>query len=711
MSAFKFPSYLQILIAAAFLSLVTTQSFGANDSRPTHVPRQIMVKFKENINSLKELSHSTSTFARKHGLTIRHTFKTPAFIAASSRGKIQLLEHPSRSSEDLIAALQGAPEIEWIEPNYYRYLQNTPNDPHFDKLWALKNDGQRLEDRTGTKGFDIGFSKARYFSSQRNLEIVVAVADTGIDPHHPDLTNQLWNNPNEIADNDIDDDENGYIDDIHGYHFALDSGELTDSSTHGTHVSGTIAAESNNDIGISGAFPEAKIITLGVSSDGIRIETASFIKACNYLVGLKNTGINIIALNASFCGYNYSNTEKAAVENLRDAGIILCAAAGNHQTDIDLNKSYPGCYDLDNIITVAGNDSNHELYRLTNYGKSEVDLAAPATSIYSTVPLDKAEPESRLKVGSTTYEAKPIFDAGKTNTDGINGILYDCKLGKASEFPDAVRGNLALIERGEITFANKVINAAASGAEGVIIYNNVEDETGKWVMESNRNYVPAIRLTKAQGALLLEALNQEATLYNYPISDNAYSFGSGTSMAAPHVSAAVAFAAYNYPDESYTERIARILENITPADAFKDKVATGGILNLKNIVDTDRDEMPDWWELMHFSNLDKTPDIDSDGDGLTDSQEYLTNTDPKAAQSTIKFENLEIHPDKTSPLQFKTAPQRYYQLQRNDKGLSSEDWYNVGNPIKGDNSIKTINDEPTLKNTPLRFYRLKISAE
>jgi subtilisin family serine protease len=703
-----------LFIFGILLVLTTTQSLGNADKRPTHVPRQVLVKFKK--QTTDATVHSvTSTFSQKHGLKVLHTFtppKTLSSLAVNSEGVLQLLEHPSRSCEDLITSIKNEPEIEWVEPNYYRYLYSSPDDPHFDKLWALKNLGQKIDGRDGTVGYDISHTKAELFSRQENSDFVIAVADTGVDVHHPDLTNQLWRNPREIPDNNIDDDGNNYVDDIYGYHFAMDSANVADSGSHGTHVTGTIAAERNNAIGISGVFPKAKIITLGISNDGLTIDSASTLKAYDYIIGLKNANVKIVAVNASYGGYTYSIAENEAMVKLKNAGIIVCAAAGNDSNNLDNYKTYPACYDHDNIISVAGNDSNHKPYVRTNFGKTQVDLSAPGTSVYSTIPLELISPKCYITIESTTYSAKSIQYSKNTSNSGISGKLYNCKLGKTGEFPTEVQGHIALIQRGETTFDSKVENATAAGAVGVIIYNNIDNEDGNWVLDKSKTYrIPSIRISKADGALLLNELEKNATMYSIVRIEDAYAFKSGTSMATPHVSAAVAYAAHNYPDESHTERIARILNNVAPVADFKDLVATGGILNLKNIVDTDRDEMPDWWERLHFSNLEKSSSSDTDGDGFFDHQEFLSATNPTMARSTVQFEQSEIHPNTTSSFKFKTASGRYYQVQRSDGSLHPSGWYNVGELIKGDNNIKTINDEPTTNQRPNRFYRLKISTQ
>jgi len=209
-------------------------------------------------------------------------------------------------------------------------------------------------------------------------DIVIAIIDSGVDINHPSLAASIWVNDDEIPGNGIDDDANGYIDDIHGWDFvnnrAIEPGTTQyDDTGHGTHIAGTIAG----DIGVN---PHAKIMVLkfmegnsGYISDAIR--------ALQYAV---NNGATLS--NHSYGTYDFSQRFKSVIDNSSQNNHLLIAAAGNHGIDIDQTPFYPAAFNLDNIISVAASNENHQLAFFSNYGDTSVDILAPGTAIYSTLP-------------------------------------------------------------------------------------------------------------------------------------------------------------------------------------------------------------------------------------------------------------------------------------------------------------------------------------
>lgn len=168
---------------------------------------------------------------------------------------LELWEIEDISVEKAIATYDENPAIEYIEPNYEVSINNLPNDPRFDELWGLNNTGQR-----GVEDADIDAPEA--WDIQTGSDVVVGVIDTGIDYIHPDLDDNLWVNEGEIPDNGIDDDGNGYVDNYHGYDFVNGDSDPFDDNGHGTHVSGTIAAEGDNGVGVIGVNWDAQIMGL-----------------------------------------------------------------------------------------------------------------------------------------------------------------------------------------------------------------------------------------------------------------------------------------------------------------------------------------------------------------------------------------------------------------------------------------------------------------
>lgn len=196
-------------------------------------------------------------------------------------------------------------------------------------------------------------------------------------------------------------------------------------------------------------------------------------------------------------------------------------------------------------------------------------------------------------------------------------------------------------------------------------------------------------------------------IYSTSIHATEYEFRNGTSMAAPHVSAAVAIAAHNFPDDTVEERIRRITDNTTSVSDWEGKSVSGGILNLLKIVNSDNDALPDWWEEDHFSSLSYNGEGDSDGDGFNEIQEYLSGTNPNSANSRFKPESYSINSQDVLTLQIQTLAGRSYQLQVNS-GLNSANWQNLGTPIIGDGTTKSFSDTLNLEVNPNRFYRVQV---
>lgn len=228
--------------------------------------------------------------------------------------------------------------------------------------------------------------------SQGSRDIVVAVIDTGVDAKHPDLKNNLWVNKGEMgkdakgndkATNGIDDDGNGFIDDVHGWNFVDNNNELTDKHGHGTHIAGIIGAEGGNGIGISGVSPKVSLMVLRYydpkSADSNNL--VNTVKAIQYATKM---GANII--NYSGGGLSPSPDEKAAIEEANRKGILFVAAAGNERSNSDEKKYYPADYGLPNIVSVTAIDKKKKVLPSSNWGEKTVQIAAPGNEIYSTLP-------------------------------------------------------------------------------------------------------------------------------------------------------------------------------------------------------------------------------------------------------------------------------------------------------------------------------------
>src|SRR5262245_58691780 len=278
--------------------------------------------------------------------------------------------------EAALAALRGNPLVAYAEPDYVLHTAVLPSDSQFSSLWGMNNTGQT----GGTLDADIDAPEA-WDLTTGSSSTIVAVIDTGVDYRHPDLAANMWVNASEIAGDRIDNDGNGFIDDVHGYDFINNDGDPLDDQGHGTHVAGTIGAVGNNGVGVAGVNWNVRIMALKfLGADGSG-STSDAIRALNYAVQM---GARIS--NNSYGDAEFSNAFRDAINAARLADHVFVAAAGNNGSNNDASPFYPSSYDLANIISVAAIDHNDRPASFTNYGATTVDLAAPGVDIVSTTP-------------------------------------------------------------------------------------------------------------------------------------------------------------------------------------------------------------------------------------------------------------------------------------------------------------------------------------
>lgn len=284
------------------------------------------------------------------------------------------------------------PNVLYAQPNFLHHTTQqaelTPDDTSYSQLWALNNTGQT----SGTPDADIDAPEAWDLSTGSN-SVVVFVIDTGGDYNHEDLMGNRWVNPGEIAGNSIDDDGNGYVDDIYGIDTANNDSNPMDGNGHGTHVSGTIGARGNNNTGVVGVNWQVTIGQCKFLDDTGSGSTADAIECLQYIRNLKvNAGVPVIATNNSWGGGPFEQALYDAIQEHMNQGILFIAAAGNDGTDNDAIPHYPSNYYLPNIISVAATDHDDALAIFTigasNYGLRTVHVGAPGKNIFSTTPTD-----------------------------------------------------------------------------------------------------------------------------------------------------------------------------------------------------------------------------------------------------------------------------------------------------------------------------------
>ncbi len=355
------------LSACAILFLITSSS----QSQPSRaftipnlvtgdaVPGEFIVKLKSD-DGISFLS--TENVGRVLGGVVKSKFESdPKLLVLKTDQKI----------EDVYTELADSDLVEYVEPNYIYHADKTPNDPDYTKTWGIKNGVTADIDINAEKAWDITTGSG---------DVTVAVIDTGIDLTHPELKDNLWANEAELNGKPgVDDDGNGYIDDIHGYDFYNNKGDPQDGHGHGSHVSGVIGAKGNNGVGVAGINWNVKIMALKFLSDEGSGSVADAVRAIDYAT---NMGAKITS--NSWGGSKESQALKEAIQRAADKDVLFVAAAGNDGESNDLNGHYPANFDVANIISVAAIDKTGALADFSNFGLTKVHIAAPGVDTYST---------------------------------------------------------------------------------------------------------------------------------------------------------------------------------------------------------------------------------------------------------------------------------------------------------------------------------------
>lgn len=264
--------------------------------------------------------------------------------------------------------------VEYAEVDGRVHAWREPNDPAFrtGDLWEL---GNPPKDGNGT--FGIGAVEA-WETTTTATNVIVAIVDSGCRVTHEDLVANLWRNPREIPGNGIDDDGNGWIDDVHGIDSVDNDGSPDDKDGHGTHVAGIIGASGDNERGRVGVAWRVQLMPLKFLDKTGSGSTSDVIACFEYA---RVNGARIV--NASWGGAAFSRSLQRSIQRLQAAGIVLVVAAGNSAEDVDRHPDYPASFGYDNIVTVAATDARGEFSEYSSYGVQSIDLAAPGDAIYS----------------------------------------------------------------------------------------------------------------------------------------------------------------------------------------------------------------------------------------------------------------------------------------------------------------------------------------
>jgi len=383
-------------VSTAGLMLISVSSFAVSNTYngAEYIAGELVVKLKtsslETLDSVSRSHQLLNSLSEKYDVTLSQ-FQTDENL-------LTVKINNSSDMGSMIKDITSQNGVEYAEPNYVMHSFGTeigdptpviPNDANFKLDWGLLNTGQNDSGgQAGIAGKDIGATKAWNITTGSS-EMVVAVIDTGVDYTHEELKENIYINKGEIPGNGIDDDSNGFVDDVHGWNFNTNTNEPMDDNKHGTHVSGTIGAKGDNGIGTAGVNWSVRILPIKfLSSTG----SGSLTGAVNSINYATKMGVKI--MSNSWGGGGYTQSMFDAIKAAQAKGILFVAAAGNgdqngNAINNDTTPAYPASYKLDNVMSVAASDNRDNLATFSNYGAKSVHLSAPGVKIYSTVPTSK----------------------------------------------------------------------------------------------------------------------------------------------------------------------------------------------------------------------------------------------------------------------------------------------------------------------------------
>ncbi len=357
-----------VVVACLLLSAIPGIIFPVPSFAQTgdFAPGEVIVKFAPTVSS----SQATAFLADAGAVRIKDFRRIGA----------TLVRLEGMTVSEAIAAYANSPYVEYIEPNYALRLLNTPNDPDYGLLWGMNNTGQT----GGTADADIDAPEA-WHQFTGTADVIVGIIDTGIDYTHPDLAANIWTNAGEIPGNGIDDDQNGWIDDIHGWDAVNQDGDPMDDNSHGTHCAGTIGGVGNNGLGVAGVNWTVRLMALKFLDSGGGGYTDDAVECLEYAVAM-----GAILTSNSWGGGGYSQALEDAITDAHNAGQLFVAAAGNSGQDNDAFPNYPSNYDVPNVVAVGATDHDDNRvntgFWASSFGATTVDVGAPGLDVYSTIP-------------------------------------------------------------------------------------------------------------------------------------------------------------------------------------------------------------------------------------------------------------------------------------------------------------------------------------
>lgn len=476
-----------------------------NNENLLDVTKEILVKYKDKTKKEEVREKLKKSLKNKELKSVKEL----------SNSQFDLMElYGNEDVTSLIEQLGQDPYVEYAQPNYILELLDKPQE----NVSVQEDVYSTTEVITGV---DVNILKA-WELTEGSSDIVVGVLDTGIDIGHTDLSNNIYVNQNEIPNNGIDDDKNGYIDDINGWDFINNDGSVYDSENevHGTHISGIIAAEKNGR-GVVGIAPSVKILPLKFINGSIGY-TSEVISGIEYA---KSLGVQIIN-----CSWGSSEYNLALKDVMQNSDVLFVCAAGNNGTTDDV---YPAAYDLPNIISVAAVDNNGVLASFSNYG-DKVHVVAPGVSIYSSLPEESYDYKSGTSMAAPfvtgvaalikSYKDKASY--GDIISSIVNGVVIKEELegqiassGILDAYNSLKKVKVSPEKEGKSvgktsTIPNRILKILKSSSK----YSEIKEKDKKELCEYFQISDEIMRELEAKGHVLSKSINIAVMTVEYDVS-------------------------------------------------------------------------------------------------------------------------------------------------------------------------------------------------
>ncbi|HEY6595381.1 MAG TPA: S8 family serine peptidase, partial [Asanoa sp.] len=513
--------------------------------------------------------------------------------------------------------LEQLDSVLWAEPNLpVKAGAAATDDAYFDLLWGLDNTGQTVEGAAGEPGVDVNALEA--WDTTRGAGTVVAVVDSGVAADHPDIAPAIWTNAGEVPGNGLDDDGNGFVDDVHGWDFWDSDNKPDDYHSHGTHVAGTIAARADNKTGIAGVAPEAKVLPVRVLNDSNAGRISDVANGIAYAALMGADVINLSIGTPPEADFPPSQAEREAIElaGAQDALVVVAAMNDSQDNDTGHTPIWPCNFPNANLVCVAAIDSDGGLSSFSNWGAQSVDVGAPGRSILSLnpdwfrlTPPGVEEFESGIATrwygngtwaGTTAFAATGSWSltdspagnyasnttpwAAMTNGVDLTG-QHGCRInyairGKVLDGDYFVTGMLDHNGTGHVSFADSVDTHGEfeTFSDGISAADGDPDVHGVFQLSTDAGgtadgvYVDDLRF-------ICRASDYDGDSYFY---------NEGTSMATPHVSGIAALVRAAVPGATAAQVAQAIREGAVHLDSLAGKTVTGGRADAPGAIEATR---------------------------------------------------------------------------------------------------------------------------